>query len=287
MDFVSRSGSTARSSRAYASSTSPWAVGPADDLRQLVPPHTPAHRPRCGPMQAASHAVTGPTPGITPTGIGAQRPDLGARLDHPAAVRFGQLTGHLRDELGGAPRPTDAVSPPVTATTWSPAGRPPVRRPPQMLSVDGPAERPAGRRRPRPAKAAQPAARGRAAGPSPGRWPSGMPEPAGQKGGVRAAAARLERPAWPSGPRTPGPRTTRWPPPPLADPAHHHRLAAQRRLIALLDRGEEGVEVQCRTEASRRTAPFSWVSPRIAATYVCVGCDGRAQVAACHPSATY
>ena len=31
---------------------------------------------------------------------------------------------------------------------------------------------------------------------------------------------------------------------PAADPADHHRLAAQRGLVALLDRGEEGVEVE-------------------------------------------
>ena len=116
IDLVSRSGSTGRSSRAYASSTSAWRVRPADDLGQLV--GRDALQVGDGADADPLQLLRGhrPDPGNHADGHRRQQRHLGARLDDPQPSGLASSLATLAMNLE-VPTPTDAVSPPVAAVT--------------------------------------------------------------------------------------------------------------------------------------------------------------------------
>ena len=194
------------------------------------------------PARRSRSAVAGPTPGITVTCIGRSRSCSvpGATTTRPSGLSRSLATLAMNFEV---PMPTDAVSPPVTSWTrgrssLGDAGAP---SPPR-----GRAGRPRrGRRTPRRATAAPPAARPRAS--TLHHRAAGLAvgvEAAGEERGVRAPRPRLagrHRRAHAVPPRLVRRRGHHAA---AADAADDDRLAAQRRLVALLDRGEERVEVE-------------------------------------------
>ena len=243
IDFASRSASTGRSSRAYASSArrlrvclaqttwparasrpvqvgdranaDPIAASPASP----VPPPGSRRRQRSDPRHLGPGATT-----TSPSGLSELGGELGHELRRCHADRGGQTTcgrRHRRLEVGTSSRSPGSLSS-IGPTRRAEVDEGLVQR--QRLHQRGQL----------PQQAHHLA-----------RWPRGRRR-SGRSGRRRAGSGGAPRgPASPSGRRTRGPRTTPSPP--------HHAgptpptttgLAAQRGLVALLDRGEEGVEVE-------------------------------------------
>jgi hypothetical protein len=214
----------------------------ADHLRELV------HRHR---LEVADEVDADPVQLVRRDGADArddvhphrpQQLDLAAGGHDPAAVRLRQLAGHLGHELGrrhadrggeatrrGADRGAQVVDHLLQAHRVEgrhAVGRPEVdERLVQGQRLD--------QRRQRP----QPGHHQRTGLPV-------RPEPARQEGGVGAAPARLVRRHRRAHPEHPGLVRRGRHDAPLAHAPDHDRLAPQRRLVALLDRREERVEVE-------------------------------------------
>ena len=194
------------------------------------------------PTRRSRSAVAGPTPGITVTCIGRSRSRSvpGATTTRPSGLSRSLATLAMNFDV---PMPTEAVSPPVASAT--PAA--------QLLRERGHRRRPS--RSGSPAASRSTNASSSDSGSTSGETSRSSPittragvavgvEPAGEERRVRAARpglagrhgradavlARLVR--------------RRGHHPAAADAADHDRLAAQRGLVALLDRREERVQVQ-------------------------------------------
>ena len=242
MDFVSRSGSTGRSSRAYARSARPWACAlPRIWLSSRVDTCCRSATVRT-PIRCSFSSVTGPTPGMTLTASGSIKRHLGARGHHHQPVGLAELGGQLGDELGAADADRGGQTPGgrghrrlEVGDQQPQSGVGELDRSVGLGQVD---ERLVQRQR---------LHRGGQLPQDPHHLATGRSvglEPAGQEGGVRRPPAGLvgrhgRADAEPTRlVRRRGHHAT------LARPADDHGLAAQRGLVALLDRREERVEVE-------------------------------------------
>ena len=194
----------------------------------------------CTPTRRSRSAVAGPTPGITPTFIGRSRSRSvpGGTTTRPSGLS--RSLAILATSLEVA-TPTEPQRPPVTSRTSSLSCSATAVTPATLTVVQAGRgevdERLVERERlDQGRELAQQRHHRDAAG------PVGV-EPAGEERRVRAAGARLgggHRRAHPEGAGLVGRGGDDAA---AADPAHHDRLAAQRRLVALLDGREEGVQV--------------------------------------------
>ena len=114
IDLVSRSGSTARSSRAYARSVSDWACARPTTWASSST-ENPCNSPtRWIPIRCSFSWVTGPTPGMTltfsPRNISTSVP--GSTMWQPSGLPSSEATlaRNFDDAI-----PTEEVIPPVTA----------------------------------------------------------------------------------------------------------------------------------------------------------------------------
>ena len=194
------------------------------------------------PARRSRSVVAGPTPGMTRDLHRPQQVALGAGRHHRQSVGLVELAGDLGDELRRADADTSR-----SARRWPrrPA-RGGFRRTPRRWRPPGRAARPA----PRSTKASSResgSTRGDAARRTAITWALRLAvgvETAGEEGGVRAAGPGLaggHRRADAEGAGLVGRGGDHAPP---ADAADDHGLAAQGGLVALLDGGEEGVEVE-------------------------------------------
>ena len=194
------------------------------------------------PSRRSFSSVTGPTPGMTETGSGADQLQLGAGFDHPLAIRLGELGRELRHELRarGADR---GGSPPVTSETS------------RLSSAKGVVET---RRRQVHRVGRHP------------RSTNASSRDSGSTSGDRSRSTRHDLLAGgPVGPEATRQERRMGAPPtrlmarhgrthaehaglvgsgchhaPLTDPTDDDRLAAQRRLVPLLDGCEERVQIE-------------------------------------------
>ena len=242
-DFASRSATTGRSSSARASRCSPvpcaWpsrrTSSSAGSRSRSSTVRTPTRRSRS--------AVAGPTPGMTVDLHRAQQLLLGAGGDHDEPVGLVEVAGDLGDQLGRgdadragerrrSPSRTSAlrsarrrsVTPSTTRSARWTAARSTNASSSESGSTSGDSSRSA---------------------PSPPGWPRGRRRN-GRRGRPRAGtAARASRGRHRRAHAVArAPRTTRSPPPRGRRCRRRRPACPQRRLVALLDRGEEGVEVE-------------------------------------------